>query len=92
MVTSTPVAAMPSTLVRSIRYDAQRSELEIVFQSGRIYVYEGVPETVAAAMRASFSKGEFFNREIRDRYSFRREAHLADAVVAPHDTTSEHRR
>lgn len=65
---------MPSTVIRSFRYDAERRELAIVFQSGRRYVYEGIPTAVADGMKAAFSKGEFFNREIRDRYPFRREA------------------
>ena len=36
-------------------------------------VYEGVADDTYAAMRRSFSKGEFFNEHIRDRYPFRRE-------------------
>lgn len=64
---------MPSTVIRSFRYDPERRELGIVFQSGRRYIYEDVSEETARAMKASFSKGEFFNREIRDRYQFRRD-------------------
>ena len=63
---------MPSTVIRSYRYDRQRRALDIVFQSRRRYTYLGVPEEIYDAMKVAFSKGEFFNRHIRDRFSFER--------------------
>ena len=65
---------MPSTVIQSFEYDAGKRELRVVFRSGRRYVYEAVPDETYAAMRRSFSKGEYFNEHIRDRYPFRREA------------------
>jgi KTSC domain len=59
---------MPSKVIRSFRYDAGRAELHIEFQSGRHYVYEGVPEETYRAMQASFSKGVFFNAHIREQF------------------------
>lgn len=64
---------MPSTVIQSFEYDAGNRELRVVFRSGRIYVYEDVPGDSYTAMRRSFSKGEYFNEHIRDRYAFRRE-------------------
>jgi lysyl-tRNA synthetase class 2 len=64
---------MPSTVIRSFRYDRKRHELDIVFQTRRRYVYEDVPRHVYAAMKAASSKGRFFNHHIRDRFSFRRQ-------------------
>lgn len=61
---------MPSTVIRSFNYDAKRRSLHVTFQTGRRYVYNDVPEEVYRAMRASSSKGEYFNGMIRDRYSF----------------------
>ena len=43
------------------------------FQSRRRHVYGGVPSETYAAMKVAFSKGEFFNRHIRDNFAFRRE-------------------
>jgi len=63
---------MPSTVIRCYRYDRRRQELDIVFQSGRRYTYRGVPEETYDAMKAAASKGEFFNRHIRDRFTFER--------------------
>lgn len=63
---------MPSTVIRSYSYDAKSQGLTIVFQSGRRYLYHGVPETVISEMKRAFSKGEFFNQHIREHYSFER--------------------
>ena len=61
---------MPSTVIRWFTYRADRRQLDITFQSGRRYVYDDVPLDVYESMRRAFSKGEFFNKHIRDRYTF----------------------
>jgi hypothetical protein len=40
----------------------------VTFVSGRVYEYYLVPPSVAAAFRASRSKGTYFNKFVRDRY------------------------
>lgn len=62
---------MPSTVIRYFSYDNARRTLRVTFVTGRRYVYEGVPPEVFEAFKAAFSKGSFFNREIRDRYPYR---------------------
>ena len=62
---------MPSTVIRRFAYDAETRELCVEFVSGRRYVYDEVPESVAEAFRGAFSKGVFFNAKIRDRYRSR---------------------
>jgi lysyl-tRNA synthetase class 2 len=59
---------MPSTVIRSFAYHPALAALDVEFVSGRRYRYADVPEEVAAAFRAAFSKGRFFNARIRDRY------------------------
>jgi hypothetical protein len=61
---------MPSAVIRAFYYNAARHELSIVFQSGRRYAYQDVPETTYQEMKAAFSKGEFFNTRIRDHFQF----------------------
>jgi KTSC domain len=61
---------MPSSVIRWFNYDPAKHELHVVFQSGRRYTYQNVPEQTFQAMKASFSKGEFFNTHIRDRFPF----------------------
>jgi hypothetical protein len=49
--------------------------LQVTFVTGRRYVCDDVPPNVFAAFSAAFSKGAFFNHEIRDRYQYREVAH-----------------
>ena len=62
---------MPSSVIRTFDYDQERRQLWVTFVSGKLYVYDRIPEDVADAFRAAPSKGIFFNRFIRDRYPFR---------------------
>jgi len=62
---------MPSSVIKSFAYEAAERRLDIVFTSGRAYSYFDVPAETYAAMRASFSKGVFFNQHIRDHFSVR---------------------
>lgn len=64
---------MPSSVIKTFRYDAPGQRLDIVFQMGRHYSYHDVPEPVAEDMRAALSKGEYFNAHIRDHYRYSRE-------------------
>jgi len=63
---------MPSTVIRSYRYDRHKRDLHVVFQSGRVYTYLQVPEEIHAGMQQALAKGQYFNRFIRDKFAFRR--------------------
>ncbi len=63
---------MPSTVISAFHYDDKRKVLQVVFISGTVYEYLNVPETVYTAMKASFSKGTYFNRYIKDHYKFKK--------------------
>ncbi len=63
---------MPSSVIRAIAYDESRNELAVTFvPSGKTYVYSLVPPHVHRAFAAAFSKGRYFNLNIRDRYPCR---------------------
>lgn len=62
---------MPSTVIRRFEYRPEARELEVLFVTGRRYLYFDVPPDVAEAFRAAFAKGVFFNRRIRDRFECR---------------------
>jgi hypothetical protein len=64
--------AVDSSAIYRISHDQDRRELTIVFRGTGDYVYEGVPRQVYEAFLAAPSKGAFFNRQIRDRYRYRR--------------------
>ena len=63
---------MPSTVIRNWKYDEAERRLDVLFVSGKHYSYHDVPPETAAAMREAFSKGSYYNRNIRDRFRFTR--------------------
>jgi hypothetical protein len=60
---------MPSTVIKSFRYQPDAGQ-EITFVSGQRYRYPAVTEPLYRRMRASFSKGKFFNEHIRGHFDF----------------------
>lgn len=62
---------MPSTVIRRFEYRPETRELEVLFVTGRRYLYAEVPAGEAEAFRTAFAKGVYFNRHIRDRYAHR---------------------
>ena len=62
---------MPSTVITRFEYRPETRELEVLFVTGRRYLYAEVPAEEAEAFRSAFAKGVYFNRHIRDRYAHR---------------------
>lgn len=62
---------MPSTVIRRFDYRPETRELEVLFVTGRCYVYADVPPEEAQRFREAFSKGRYFNARIRDNYRYR---------------------
>ncbi|MEO5612966.1 MAG: KTSC domain-containing protein [Sphingomicrobium sp.] len=60
-----------STVIRGAWYLPQRRQLDLLFTSGRRYVYSGVPMTIADQFARAESKGRFYNSEIRNRFPCR---------------------
>ena len=58
-----------SSNIRSVGYETESQTLEIEFHSGGIYQYAIVPETVYRGLMLADSKGSYFHRYIRERYS-----------------------
>jgi KTSC domain-containing protein len=61
---------MPSTVIRRFDYDPEREQLDVLFTTGRRYLYHRVPQAAADDFRAAFSKGRHFNAYIRDAYDY----------------------
>ena len=61
---------MPSSVIRAARFHPGTQVLDILFTTGRRYLYHGVPLDEAERFAAAFSKGRYFNAHIRDRYDF----------------------
>ena len=60
-----------STVIRGAWYLPQRRQLDLLFASGRRYIYSNVPMAVANGFAAAESKGRFYNAEIRNRFPCR---------------------
>ena len=69
---------MPSTVIRRFDYRPETRELDVLFTTGRRYVYHEVPAEAAEAFRTAFAKGVHFNRRIRGRYRYTEYAGEAD--------------
>ncbi|MGE9314378.1 KTSC domain-containing protein [Niabella sp. CJ426] len=63
---------MPSSVIASYGYDKEEQILRIVFVSGMIYVYKGVPLSIFESFKRLGSKGIYFNQFIKNRYAFER--------------------
>ena len=61
---------MPSTIIRRFDYRPDACELDILFTTGRRYVYRDVPPEAAERFRAAFNKGRHFNARIRGHYPY----------------------
>ena len=61
---------MPSTVIRTAHYRSNEAVLDILFTTGRRYLYHRVPPDEAERFAAAFSKGRYFNARIRDRYDY----------------------
>lgn len=57
-----------SSMVHGVGYDPNARELEVIFTSGKIYRYEGVPADVYDKLLKAASKGQFMNACIIDVY------------------------
>ncbi len=57
-----------SSMVHAIGYDPEERALEVVFTSGKVYVYEGVPLDVYEGLMAAQSKGSYMRGMIIDVY------------------------
>lgn len=62
----TPVS---SSNLRSIGYEPDASTLEIEFNHGGVYQYDGVPQEAFDSLMQAGSHGTYFNANIRDNYS-----------------------
>ena len=61
---------MPSTVIRAVTYHPERAQLEVLFTTGRRYLYHDVPADAAEAFCGARIKGRHFNSRVRGRYLF----------------------
>jgi hypothetical protein len=59
-----------SSMIHAVGYDAKTKSLEVVFNSGRTYVYENVPHSVYQGLMAAGSKGRYMLNAVIDCYDY----------------------
>lgn len=59
-----------SSNIRSLGYDADSSMLEVEFNSGAVYQYQGVPQGEYDAFMNAGSKGSYFHANIKNRFPY----------------------
>ena len=68
------VTTVESTTLARVSYNVSAQLLWLEFRNRAIYCYFGVPAAVHQALLQAPSKGAYFNRSIRGRFPYLREA------------------
>jgi KTSC domain len=63
---------MPSSVIKTFNYNDSSNTLRIVYVSGAVYEYLGVPVSEYEAMKAAKSKGKHLNLKIKPGYAYRK--------------------
>lgn len=58
-----------SSLLSQADYDKETQVLNVTFNSGGTYEYKNVPEFIFEDFKKAASKGEYYNRVIKSKYS-----------------------
>jgi len=59
-----------SSMIDSVRYSKETKELEVEFNSGKVYIYRNVPIEEYEGLMATGSKGQYMLGNIIDMYSY----------------------
>jgi len=57
-------------VIKYFSYNADAKTLKVVFVTDIAYLYKSVPEKIYKMLKASGSKGRYFNSNIKDRFKF----------------------
>ena len=60
--------AVESHDIAVIGYSRETGELEVTFRRGGVYCYRNVPESLYRELLAAPSVGEYFSRNIKEKY------------------------
>lgn len=58
-----------SSAIRAVGYDHSIRRMRITFEQGHTYDFCEVPPDVHQALMSASSKGTYYNKHIKDRYS-----------------------
>jgi len=61
--------SVDSSWISDIAYFENNNMLEVLLKNGRLYTFYGISQALFNKFQKAKSKGEFFNKYIKDRYS-----------------------
>ena len=61
-----------SSNIKQGKYNIPTKKLQITFNTGSIYEYDGVPHDVFAELNLAESQGKYFNSKIAKNYTFKK--------------------
>ena len=61
-----------STNLKRVSYGEKTHDMLIQFQSGAVYQYRDVPGNISQGLLQADSPGTFFNKNVRNRYTYKR--------------------
>ena len=64
------LVTVDSSMIHAVGYDLEKEELEVIFNSGKIYRYEGVSSKAYEGLLAAGSKGRYMRSNIIDMYPY----------------------
>ena len=73
----------------TIGYDTKNSVMEISFQNGAVYRYLNIPENIFSGLKASTSKGRFFDKYVRQNPEYKY-ARVESVSLDPKETVVEY--
>ena len=59
-----------SEAIATVNYDTDSGTMSVGFTDGTLYVYSDVPEAVYVDLITASSIGGYFNKNVRDAYSY----------------------
>lgn len=58
------LVTVDSTMLHAVGYDAERRELEVIFNTGHIYLYKNVPAETYQRLMTAESIGQFMQAQV----------------------------
>lgn len=63
--------SVESSMIQSVGYDQEAEVLQVMFNSGKIYQYYGVPKAIYDGLMTADSKGSYMRQAVIDCYPYR---------------------
>lgn len=62
------LTTVESSMIHAVGYDPETRKMEVVFNSGKTYIYENVPQKEYEGLMSAESKGQYMKACVIDMY------------------------